>query len=149
MNCIFCDFVTGKKKMSKDGYPFMPIHKTKNTISFLATDFPAHEDGHTLIIPKKHFESIEKIPRKILHELIDHITLTSKIIRKNHKGCNVLLNNGKCAGQYLTHMHFHIIPRDFNDNINIESWKHKKLSLSKFMKLSQKLRKDFSTAKYV
>ena len=143
MECIFCGFVSGKRKLNENGYPFIPLHKTKNTLSFLATDFPAHEDGHTLVIPKKHFKSVEDIPKKILHELAEHAVLASKIARKYHSGCNILINIGKSAGQYIYHAHFHVIPRDFNDNIKIEVWKLKKLPLKDFIILSEKLQKDF------
>ena len=144
MICIFCEFVKGRRKWSREGYPFIAIHNTKDTISFLATDFPAHEDWHILVIPKNHFESIEKIPKKILHELIEHATLASKITRKYHKGCNILINNGRVAGQSINHIHLHVIPRDFNDGIRVESWKYKKLSLYKFIKLSEKIKNNFS-----
>ena len=140
MKCIFCEFVKGKRKASKDGYPFMPLHQTKHTISFLANDFPAHENGHAIVIPKKHFKNLEGIPSKILHELADHVKMASKIMRKSHKGCNILVNDGKCAGQYINHAHFHVIPRDYNDGIMIESWKRKKLPIEKYRSLSNKLK---------
>jgi len=75
MYCIFCDFIAGKRNKGKGGFPFLPLYETNNTVAFLSVDLPVHEYGHTLIIPKRHFESIEKVPQKILHELIDHVSL--------------------------------------------------------------------------
>lgn len=37
-------------------------------------------------------------------------------------GVNVLQNNGKSAGQFVMHAHFHIIPRWDGDGIEIEKW---------------------------
>jgi histidine triad (HIT) family protein len=142
MKCIFCEFIAGKTT-HKNGFPFIPIKTTKKTISFLSIDFPAHEDGHLLVIPKRHYQSIKEVPPKILTELITHVKRAAKVLQKRHHGTNILLNDGKAAGQVVPHLHFHVIPRDKNDNIKIEVWKEKKLSVRKFIKLSNKLKKQF------
>ena len=139
MHCIFCEFISGKRKEHIKGYPFIPINETKNTVSFMAIDIPATEDGHLLVIPKKHYMYIEDLPKQILHELIDQISLVSKSLRRTHQGCNILLNDGKSAGQHILHAHFHVIPRDKSDNIKIDVWKRKKLTKSEFIKLNKKL----------
>ena len=36
--------------------------------------------------------------------------------------CNVIQNNGRIAGQVIEHLHFHIIPREENDGL--ELWPH-------------------------
>jgi diadenosine tetraphosphate (Ap4A) HIT family hydrolase len=54
-----------------------------------------------------------------------------------------LLNNGKSAGQWIMHLHFHIIPRNPKDDIAIEDFERKQLSLPKFMKLYKSLKKEF------
>ena len=36
------------------------------------------------------------------------------------EGVNVLQNNGRYAGQLVSHIHFHVIPRYENDNIFIK-----------------------------
>jgi len=59
MRCIFCDFVAGRIKKSAEGYPYIPIFETRNSVSFLSLDFIATEEGHTLVIPEKHFENLE------------------------------------------------------------------------------------------
>lgn len=143
MVCLFCDFVSGNKKSNMNGFPFIAIHHTKHTLSFLSTDFLSNEEGHILIIPKKHFEYIEEVPKLILNDLINHVSLASKITKKKHSGCNILVNNGKSAGQYIPHVHFHIIPRDEGDKIKIEVWKKGTISGEKFKKISHQLKKEF------
>jgi len=141
MKCLFCKFINGQQRKNKN-YPFEIIHETKNTISFLSIDFPKKEDGHVLIIPKKHFKYIEDIPKKILHELIEHATIIIKTLRKTHQGCNIVLNDGKSAEQTIFHVHFHIIPRDKKDGIKMKLWKHKKMSKEKFLELHNKIKKQ-------
>ena len=148
MGCIFCEFITGKRKIqSKNGIPFMALNKTKNTLSFLSMDFPDKEDGHVIVIPKKHFENLEDIPKYILHELIDHVILIINVLREKHGGCNVLLNDGKTAEQSVIHAHFHIIARDKGDKIRIEVWKRKNLSIKDFKKLHKSIKREIKRIK--
>lgn len=126
VNCLFCDFVSGRRKFHTNKIPFQKIHETPNTLSFLSIDFIANENGHTLVIPKKHFTFFEEIPAKLSEELFSHIALISNALKKNNSGCNILLNNGKHAGQFIPHADFHIIPRNKGDKIIIEKWKSKK-----------------------
>jgi len=141
MACVFCRFVQGKQKKNKS-YPFMILRETKNTLSFLSINFPQKEDGHVLVIPKKHFRNIEDIPKKILHDLIEHTTLIAKTLRKTHEGCNFLLRDGESAGQTVLHTHFHIIPRDKGDKIKMEIWKRKKMKKTDFIELNDKIKKE-------
>ena len=140
--CIFCDFITGKRKIQMNGLPFIPLKETKNTLSFLSMSFPEKEDGHILVIPKKHYVYVEDTPKNVRHELIDHTVLIAKTLRRTHEGCNILLNDGKSAGQCVFHMHYHIIPRDKGDEIKIEIWKNKKLSEKKFRELHKFIKKE-------
>ena len=140
MACLFCEFISGKRKNHPRGYLFVAVNETKNTICFMAKDIPAAEDGHLLVIPKRHFMYIENVPKNILHELIEHISLIARVLRKKHQGCNILLNDGKSAGQHILHVHFHIIPRDKGDSIKIDVWKRKKMTKSEFMKLNEKIK---------
>ncbi|MFC1769050.1 HIT family protein [Nanoarchaeota archaeon] len=143
MKCTFCDLVNGKKKSHLEGYPYIPLKSTKYSVSFLAADIPAHEEGHLLVIPKKHFRSLEDMPPRILHDVIEHVSLASKVTRKRHSGCNILLNNGKAAGQHEMHVHFHVIPRDPKDRIKVDVWKTRRISNKKYERVSEKLKKDF------
>jgi diadenosine tetraphosphate (Ap4A) HIT family hydrolase len=69
--------------------------------------------GHTLIIPKRHVES--------LYELTDaeqsHLWTLTALVRKqladdlNPDGFNIGINDGFAAGQTVKHAHIHVIPR--------------------------------------
>ncbi len=145
MNCIFCAFGKGTQKTHANGFPFETLLTLKNTISFLSTDLPATEDGHVLVIPKKHFENMEDIPKNSLHELIDHVSLLTRVLRKTHSGCNILLNDGKSAGQRVFHTHFHVIPREKNDKIIIEKFKRKNLTKKEFITLHKVIKQEIDS----
>jgi histidine triad (HIT) family protein len=141
MKCKFCELLEGKKTKHKNNFPFLKLHETKRTVSFLSIDFPEKEDGHVLIITKKHFQFLEDIPKSTLHELIEHTSLIVKATRKTHQGCNILLNDGKAAEQTVPHTHFHIFPRDPNDKMQIEVWKRKKITEDSFRKLHKSIKR--------
>ena len=92
MNCRFCDFIQGKATHHKNGHPFMPLLETKNTLSFLSIDSPINNDAHILIIPKKHYLCFHDVPKKVQHELSEHISRVGKYLQKHHAGYNILLN---------------------------------------------------------
>jgi len=143
MVCIFCEFISGKRKKHVNGMPFRILHKTQHSLAFLSVDFPATENGHTIVIPKKHFKSLEDIPNHILSNLVKEIKFVSKVLRQTNEGTNVLLNNGISAGQKIPHVHCHIIPRNKGDNIDLEYFKRKKMSLMDFTRLHNKLKQQF------
>lgn len=143
MVCIFCEFISGKRKKHVNGAPFRRLHETQHILTFLSIDFPAAENGHTIVVTKKHFKLLEDTPNKILFALAKEIKLVSKVLKGTNEGTNVLLNNGRCAGQKIPHVHFHIIPRNKGDNIDLEYFKRKKLSLKDFTKLHNKLKQKF------
>ncbi|MDD3160197.1 MAG: HIT domain-containing protein [Candidatus ainarchaeum sp.] len=142
-NCIFCDFVNGNWKTHRNKFVFELIHETKRTISFLSIDFPKNTKEHILVIPKKHFVNISECDAKTLHELIEHVSLVSKAVRLKHQGCNILLNDGRSAEQSVLHTHFHIIPRNHKDNIEIELWKRTNVTKEEYKKLNKDVKKRF------
>ena len=138
--CIFCDFVSGKWKQHRNKFKFEILNETKHTISFLSIDFPSPKREHILIIPKKHYENLEDCPKTVLHDLIEHISLTSKVLRCENQGCNILLNDGRSAEQTVMHTHFHVVPRNKGDKIEIELWKRTNISGANFRKINLKIK---------
>jgi histidine triad (HIT) family protein len=133
-SCIFCR-IAQKKDES------VIIHESTHTLAFLDI-YPA-SDGHILVIPKKHFKSFDEISEdSILKELICSIhflckTLVDKELCRDY---TIIQNNGKYAEQDIDHVHFHIIPRYYNDLINIDLNKHaKKASVKDLLKISEVL----------
>jgi len=147
MTCIFCEPISGKRKKHINSIPFKKLHETKYSLTFLSIDFPATENGHTIVIPKKHFNLIEDVPNYILLDLIRETKLVSKVLRQTNERTNILINNGKSAGQKIPHVHFYIIPRNKNDKIDLEHFKRKILSTEQFSELSSELTKKYRLLK--
>ena len=107
--CIFC-------KIAKGEIPCQKIWEDKNFISFL--DIKPVGEGHTIIIPKKHFNTMMDLDKETSDKYLFEIKEVAKILMKKYKadGFNLVVNNGKGAGQIVGHVHFHMLPRKEGDN---------------------------------
>jgi len=112
-NCIFCKIVRGE-------IPTEKIYENDNFFS-VPDAYPVFE-GHTLVISKKHFDTILDLPSSLGTDLLDAIKKTTlKVIEQfNAEGVNVNNNFKEAAGQIVNHFHVHIIPRKKADNAIIK-----------------------------
>jgi len=102
MECIFCKII--KKEIDAK-----ILLETDKSVAFLDA-FPLAE-GHSLVIPKKHFEKIQSMDSEYILDLFETVQkITSKVeISKNSS--LIAIHNGKDSGQEIPHLHVHIIPR--------------------------------------
>jgi len=73
-----------------------------------------YNNGHLMIAPYQHVETIEKLDAATLAELMAQAQLALRALRlvMTPDGFNMGINEGKVAGAgYAEHMHFHIVPR--------------------------------------
>ncbi len=106
--CVFCSIVAGK-------IPSKRVYEDESTLAFL--DINPRNPGHTLVIPKKHYEAVWDMPDSELGKLfqtIKKIAISSKKTT-NADGVSIAQSNGRAAGQLVPHVHFHVIPRFSNE----------------------------------
>jgi len=110
-DCIFCKIVNDKNREK--------TYEDENFIAFL--DANPRTEGHTLIIPKKHYRNLLDLPVSLGNELLEAIKKVSLKLIKDKKadGVNVLCNNESEAGQVVFHTHVHIIPRKKDDGFRL------------------------------
>jgi len=73
-----------------------------------------YNNGHLMIAPYQHVETIEKLDMDTLTELMAQAQLALRALRlvMTPDGFNMGINEGMVAGAgYAEHMHFHIVPR--------------------------------------
>lgn len=112
-NCIFC-------KIAEKEIPGKIVYEDDICLAFL--DLSQTTDGHTLVIPKKHYQNVLEVDdNDLAHIILVTKKIANKIMDKlNAKGVNILTNANEIAGQTVMHFHLHIIPRyDDNDKIEI------------------------------
>jgi len=69
--------------------------------------------GHTLVIPKAHYDDIFGIPPKELSAVHEVSKRLSFAVNKSTRadGISIIQQNGKAAGQDIFHLHVHVVPR--------------------------------------
>jgi len=112
MDCIFCKIVDGEIPSSK-------IYEDDDVLAFL--DIKPVNPGHTLVIPKKHFENIHDTPNDIFAKAMIAAKKIAGAIQEKlgANGVNIGMNNGKAAGQIVFHAHIHIMPRYGKDSFKL------------------------------
>ena len=101
--CIFC-------KITKGEVPSMKVYEDGQFIAFL--DINPVAKGHILVIPKNHFPTLTDMSKLALANLMTVVFDVSTAMKRSLEpdGIRIQQNNGKAAGQIVSHVHFHVIP---------------------------------------
>ena len=107
-DCVFCKIIAG-------GIPAEKVYEDDETLAFL--DINPVSEGHTLIIPKDHFENIHTIPDEAWCRVMLAVKKVATAVRHatNADGINLGMNNEAAAGQIVMHAHIHVMPRHHDD----------------------------------
>lgn len=104
-HCVFCHGINAKQILKETAYFFVVL------------DMDPIQEGHLLLIAKKHYHSLVEIPEE---ELMDLFRLEKELLLLFEEhfsmlGVSFIQNNGNVmdAG---THFHLHLIPRYPKDN---------------------------------
>jgi len=109
-DCIFCKIVRGE-------IPCSAVYQDDHVLAFL--DVNPWSPGHTLVIPKEHYDRLDQCPVSVISEVAGKLGVIANAVIKSvgADAYNVLNNNGRDSGQLVEHLHFHIIPRKQGDGI--------------------------------
>jgi histidine triad (HIT) family protein len=129
--CIFCQIIKGEISSHK-------VYEDNDVLAFL--DINPISPGHVLVIPKKHYQNLEKIPVQDLQNLIVIVKKIGYLLKTklNVEGYNVEVNNDHISGQLVPHLHFHVIPRRTGDDPI--SWSRRKYAQGEAEEIVKKLK---------
>jgi histidine triad (HIT) family protein len=102
-SCTFCKIVRREA-------PASVVYEDEKVVAFMSIQ-PINI-GHTLVVPKKHYENIYEIPEEeiaYLYKIVKKVTTAVKRA-EDAEGIRILQNNGETAGQVIFHFHVHVIP---------------------------------------
>lgn len=119
-NCIFCKIAAGE-------IPSATIYEDDDFRVIL--DIEPATYGHALLICKEHYANLYELPDALAARALP---VAKKVISmmKDITGCdgyNIVQNNGRAAGQSVSHYHIHLIPRYAHDGA-LPLWKPGHLS---------------------
>ena len=135
MTCIFCDILDGKRV----GHI---LYEDDFHIAFL-DKYPI-DVGHSLIIPRKHHETITDMDSKDVGNIFAIVPKIAKAIldATGADAFSLGQNNGRAAKQIIPHVHIHIIPRyDHKGTV----WTKRSIEdESELLKLAEKIKKSIT-----
>lgn len=117
MDCLFCKIINGD-------IPCYKIYENDYVLAFL--DINPDSDGHTLIIPKKHFTDLADIDETTLSEIFKAAKLVKKVLEEKLRCEGIVLQQNNGFVQEIKHYHLHLKPY-YKNKISIEMIKHNEL----------------------
>jgi histidine triad (HIT) family protein len=102
-HCVFCRIIGGEEMVSL-------VYEDDRTIAFL--DIQPMSPGHTLVVPKQHFETLFEIPEELAAHCLAVAQRIAPGLRKAMaaQALNLFSANGRAGGQDVAHFHLHLIP---------------------------------------
>ena len=114
--CIFCKIVRGE-------IPSATVLETADAVAFL--DINPVNRGHVLLVPRAHHANLAELPDDLAAAVGALLPKLCRAVKAATAadGFNVIINNGRVAGQTIDHGHWHVIPRFVGDPVNWP-WPH-------------------------
>ena len=137
-NCRFCQIVAG-------GESAHVVLEDESTIAFLDNRplFP----GHSLLVPRDHYETLADLPDELLDPLFANARLLSAAVPNAMRkpGSFVALNN--VVSQSVPHLHVHVVPRKPKDGLRGFFWPRTKYeSEDQMREIAERVRKAVDRA---
>jgi histidine triad (HIT) family protein len=82
--------------------------------------------GHTLIIPREHYETLADLPDELIDPFFRNVRLLAQAVEQAMEahGTFVAINNK--VSQSVPHLHVHIVPRRMKDGLRGFFWPRQK-----------------------
>ena len=121
-DCIFCAIVSGSHDADI-------VFEDGETIGFL--DNRPLQHGHTLLIPRRHIETLVDLPPDLVTTLFTNVQLLARTVvpAMAAEGSFVAMNNR--VSQSVPHLHVHIVPRRKGDGLRGFFWPRQKYESNK------------------
>jgi histidine triad (HIT) family protein len=135
-DCIFCKIAGGE-------IPCAKLLEDEASVAFL--DIGPLAEGHALLIPKAHYETLDQMPAEVAAAVLKHAPALGRAVRSavGCEGFNVLQNNGRVAHQVVPHVHFHVIPRNSGDEFYF-NWPAGTYPQGRIEQLAEKIRQELA-----
>jgi histidine triad (HIT) family protein len=108
-DCIFCTILRGDA-------PATFLHQDDLVVAFM--DIRPVQPGHLLVVPRAHAKLIPELGADVLTQLwlvASRLNLALRGSSLPVEAVSVYVADGDAAGQEVSHVHIHLIPRRYND----------------------------------
>ena len=127
-NCLFCRIVSGELAA-------IVVFEDKDTLAFL--DHRPLFPGHTLLVPREHYETLTDLPAEQVGPLFKNAQLLAGAVETamEAEGTFVAMNNR--VSQSVPHLHIHIVPRRRKDGLKGFFWPRTKYKTQEEIEMVQ------------
>jgi histidine triad (HIT) family protein len=110
-DCPFCRIVREEDPNVRE------VYRDEHVVAFFPTN-PAVL-GHTLVVPRDHIADIWALDLDTATHLARASLAISFAVRSALRpdGLNIIQSNGNAATQTVFHLHVHVVPRQFDDQM--------------------------------
>lgn len=128
--CVFCEIINRQS-------PAHIVYEDSQIISFLDIA-PIHE-GHVLIVPKQHVDSIDQLSDDVLTDIMNVAKKIVAALKEIYgiEGYSMMQNGGKYCD--FGHAHFHVFPRYDDDGFG---WTYPEGESEYSDKVAERIRKS-------
>ena len=114
-DCIFCKIVAGE-------IPSFKLHEDTDTLAFM--DINPVNQGHALVIPKEHAETLYTTSDSALAATVRTAKRVALAVDRalSPNGLNLVQANGPGAAQSVMHVHVRVLPRRLDDEVPL-NWR--------------------------
>ena len=127
-SCVFCRIIAGNLDCAV---------VFADDISLAVLDHRPLFPGHSLLIPRNHYETLADLPAAQIGQFFSNAQLLAKAIELalSAEGSFVALNNR--VSQSVPHLHVHIVPRRRKDGLKGFFWPRNKYQDDEHIKKTQ------------
>ena len=113
MSCLFCEIISGEVSATV-------VFEDDICIAFL--DHRPLFPGHSLLVPRNHFETLSDLPTDLVSPLFANVQLLTRAVETalSAEGSFVAMNNR--VSQSVPHLHVHVVPRKRKDGLKGFFW---------------------------
>ena len=117
--CVFCEIVRGEASAHV-------VFEDDVSLAFL--DVRPVFEGHTLLVPREHHETLADLPHPLIEPLFANAQMLSRAVVEamGATGSFVAMNNK--VSQSVPHLHVHVVPRRPKDGLRGFFWPRRKYS---------------------
>jgi histidine triad (HIT) family protein len=112
-DCVFCRIVRGVVDADI-------IAEDEASIAFL--DHRPLFLGHTLLVPKGHYETLPDLPLDLLQPLFASAQFLVRAVEQGTGADGTFMAVNNRVSQSVPHVHIHIVPRRFHDGLKGFFW---------------------------
>jgi histidine triad (HIT) family protein len=113
MTCAFCRIISGE----------IESHLVfEDAVSLAFLDHRPLFPGHSLLVPKNHYETLNDLPAELIEPLFTNARLMARAVEQamGAEGTFIAINNRISQG--VPHLHIHIVPRRKKDGLKGFFW---------------------------